>query len=291
MTSGTLETRAAQVGALIDRLDETVRGGRLKLPVLPDIATRVREAVAAPHSNAFGLAQIVSSDVSLAARLIKIANSASYAGLSQIKDLHRAIARLGSAMVVAIATGAAGKESFRSKDTGFNEMLASAWKRSLLAAATCRALAPSGGIDREEAFLAGLLHAVGEPVLLDATLDLVNGGMPRPVNDVLSRALEVLGPRAGSVLLASWHVPASVSGAVCHQHDVAGAAPELARAAAVVRIASLFARLRLACTPPTETAAALVADPACAVLGLNATLLDAALEQATDEYEELARIL
>ena len=64
-----------------EMLDD-IKSGRLKLPILPEVAIRVREAVNDEGSSAGKVAKIVSSDAALASRLLQVANSPLFRGAS-----------------------------------------------------------------------------------------------------------------------------------------------------------------------------------------------------------------
>ncbi len=273
------------VCALAERLESAMNTGLLRLPVLPEVALKVREAAQRPDSDAWQLAQLVATDAALAARVVRIANSANFAGLSEIRDLPRAIARLGPSMIVAVAMGAAGKDTFRSRDPEYHEMLVAAWHRSLLGATTARIAAHAAGVERDEAFLTGLMHALGEPILVDCMLDLEGAGTSRPSPALLGSVLRLLAPRAAGLLLRRWHVPDATRSAILFQGDPT-LAPEAARdAAALIGFASIAARLRLD-----------GADPSSAIDAWPPAFHDReglaeALDEAFADYQTLASIL
>ena len=73
------------------------------------------------------IARILEADPALAARVLRLANSALYAGRTEIKDLTHAIVRLGSSTVVSLVVGAAGQEVFRSDAPEAAAFLNDAW--------------------------------------------------------------------------------------------------------------------------------------------------------------------
>ena len=62
--------------ALITLLIERLNANLLVLPTLPEIAIRVRQAADDPKINLNRMADVIALDTALAARIIKIANSA-----------------------------------------------------------------------------------------------------------------------------------------------------------------------------------------------------------------------
>jgi len=67
--------------ALLTILVEKIHNDTLVLPTLPAVALKVRKAADNPDINLSAMADVVSQDPSLSARLVKIANSA-YLGRS-----------------------------------------------------------------------------------------------------------------------------------------------------------------------------------------------------------------
>lgn len=263
-------------------LVEEINAGRLTLPVMPDVATKVKQEAANPASSAKTLSQIIATDGALAARILKMANSAIYAGLSEIKNLDLAIGRLGSAMVVALVIGAAGKETFRSEDKVFNKILSHAWKRALAASAASRLLAVQLQDDAEEAFLAGLLHASGEPVLLESIRTLMLAGtVERPEDELLAQVLSEYACLAGSRLLAKWGLPESLFTAVEFQDHPDDAPAAYARNAWMVSLSAAFGRGE----------SGLSKHPAIKQLGIEADTLEEILAQAHLDAREIAHSL
>jgi len=271
-------------------LEEEIRAGRLTLPVMPDVALRAREAAASATSSAKDLAEILEADPALAARILKMANSAMYAGLSEIRDLSHAIVRLGAAMVVAVVVGAAGKEVFRTKDPAFRELLRESWEASVHAAAVARLLADRASMPREEGMLAGLLHASGDPILVQLIEDLVaQGRIERPSVDTVREVLGLLAPRAAVRLLSKWGLPEVIVRAIEYQ-QAPGAAPEpFQKAAALVTLSALAGRGSVAGEPVEELARQVGGHPAAGLLLLDEEVARELLDRAREEGREIAR--
>ncbi len=271
-------------------LEEEIEAGRLTLPVMPDVALRAREAAASATTSAKDLAQVLEADPALAARILKMANSAMYAGLSEIRDLSHAIVRLGAAMVVAVVVGAAGKEVFRTKEPSFRALLRESWEASVHAAAVARLLADRAGLPREEGLLAGLLHASGDPILVQLIEDLAaQGRIGRPPVETVRELLRLLAPRAAVRLLSKWGLPEAIVRAIEYQ-QAPGAAPEpFRKAAALVTLAALTGHGSVAGEPADELAHTLGSHPAAGLLLLDEEVALDLLERAREEGREIAR--
>ncbi len=282
-----VETQGLSVEKLRELFEETIRDGRLKLPVLPDLGTRVREAATQASSNANDLAAIIEVDPGLAARILKMANSAMYAGLSEIRSLPQAIGRLGAGMVVAVVIGSAGKEIFKTECSDFRLAMLKAWRRSVFGAATAQLLGSRIDLSPEEGFIAGLLHTVGEPILLDAALQFQAGGKTGPISIALfTESAKPLMPTAGAALLEKWNLPRVMVEAVRHQH-APDAAPEDARSsAAMIHLTDRIAS-SLAVAGRLEEISAIAASPAALALRLD----EAQIETLAAEALEAGRIV
>lgn len=233
---------ASDLSALASMLDKRIVAGQLRLPILPDVAVRVREEAGKPTSRADDLARIIELDPALAARILKMANSAMYAGRAEIRNLAQAIGRLGAGMVVAIVMGSVGKEMFKTDRPDFQKLLHTGWERSIVAGAVGRRLAPRAGIAAEEGFLAGLMHRIGVPILLDAAIALARQGkVPLPSVSDFCDVADPLHPRAGRTLLAKWGLPAAMTEAVGYQREPQAAGEEFRTVAALVGIGAAVA--------------------------------------------------
>ena len=80
----------------LDHVQKELDANRLILPTLPDIAIKVRNAVSKGEASAGQLADMITTDAALSARLIQVANSPLYRGAVEINNIQMAVARLGN---------------------------------------------------------------------------------------------------------------------------------------------------------------------------------------------------
>lgn len=110
------------------------------------------------------IAEIVSHDLAMAGRLLRVANSAFFAHSGQIKDIHQAIFFLGLNRVRTIITGMSVLNMF-SSSAAFQ--IAGLWMHSYEVAYLSGILSEKVAITQpQESFLAGLMHDIGRLVLL-----------------------------------------------------------------------------------------------------------------------------
>lgn len=181
------------------------------LPVLMD-------AIADRRSTATTVATVVSHDPGLAARVLALANSSQFGLARRVTELSQAITLVGTGVVqtLAIANAAA------SVDT--SGIIADAHEHAVRVAIAARLLAPAAGVQPDDAFAAGLLHDVGELLLLQdrpteySTLQATFGGHGGQLR-AEKLAFGTDHALVGAEHLLDWRVPDVIADAVADHHD------------------------------------------------------------------------
>jgi HD-like signal output (HDOD) protein len=163
-----MQQKAGEEGhALLFEFEQELKAGRFELPSLPEVAFRIRDLLANQDCNMSDVAKMVNTDPAIAAKLVKVANSALYRGVSPCDDTLAAISRLGLITTKQLITSFAVLSLFESKSHIFKDHMRSLWKQSVNVAAYSYVLAKQlPAFNPEEALLAGLIHAIGEIVVL-----------------------------------------------------------------------------------------------------------------------------
>jgi putative nucleotidyltransferase with HDIG domain len=136
-----------------------------EVPTLPAVAIRVSEIAGDENRFSFSnVSKIIEMDPSLAARILKFANSPLYARGEDITTLQRATSFLGANMIRNLALSAAVFNIFGSDKGEVNGFsVPDFWRHSTASALVARTLALRLHFrDPDEAFLAGLLHDIGK---------------------------------------------------------------------------------------------------------------------------------
>jgi HD-like signal output (HDOD) protein len=145
---------------------------KIDLPSFPDVAIRVRRALGDEKTTIDQIVRIVGSEPALAARLLKMSNSAALNRSGrQVLELRTAIARMGYNMVRSAAISFAMAQIRASSGLkGLEKPLEELWRVSTYVAAFCYVLGKNHtSRNPDEAFLAGLLHGVGRLYILTRT--------------------------------------------------------------------------------------------------------------------------
>jgi putative nucleotidyltransferase with HDIG domain len=130
------------------------------LPTLPDIVQRVSQIADNPDSSAADLAEAISTDGSISAKLLRLANSPAFGFSRQISQVKDAVTLLGFTETKTLVTSVA-ILGFLADDVDLD--FRAYWNHSFTCATLSRLIAKrlkTGGV--ETAFVAGLLHDVGK---------------------------------------------------------------------------------------------------------------------------------
>jgi len=196
--------------------------GELRLPVIPDTACRVMSACQDSRSDLRDLERLVTHDQSLAAHVLRVANSVAYAPKATIVSLRQAIGRLGLSTVSDIALALALKQRVFSVP-GHEERTKELWRHSAAAAGYARSVAQLLQRNIESAFLSGLLHDVGMPIVMQAASDIAREHGTTLAPEVMEAAMDRYHAAYGLRLAERWRLGPWVGVAILHHHDPSGA--------------------------------------------------------------------
>ena len=193
----------AKAEQFFEQLKSAVQSDQLVLPTLPEVALKIREAVESENSSAQQVAEILTQDASLSARLIQVSNSPLYRSRTPLEDLQMAVTRLGIRMVKDLVVSLAMKQIYQATSDVLDDHFRRTWNTSVEVASICRMLATTvPGMNPEQALLAGLIHNIGAlPILVMAEDDdeLFND------SEALGQVIDELQGRVGELILQTWN--------------------------------------------------------------------------------------
>src|SRR5258706_6798388 len=155
--------------AFVELLAKELSAGRIDLPGFPDVAIRVRKALQDEDVSAEAVTRIVGAQPTLAAKLLKLANSAAInSSGKKIADLRLAIARIGFNLGRSSAISfSMGQMAHSEKLRSLREPLRALWQRSALVAALANVVARRlTRVNPDAAALTGILHGLGKMYIL-----------------------------------------------------------------------------------------------------------------------------
>lgn len=202
-------------------------------PTPPAVAMQVIALAQDPDIDLARVADTVSGDPAIAAKVMRIANSAMYARRRQSTNLRQALIVLGLNATLTLALSFTLVSTLRRDSTrGFD--FEAYWKRAIMAATWGKLLASEfGRRDAEEVFLAALLQDIGMLAIDKIAPDTYAGISPfqiehNRVSQHEKTCIETDHRSVGAWLLKSWNMPAALLRGVQHSHDpsAGGVEPE-----------------------------------------------------------------
>jgi putative nucleotidyltransferase with HDIG domain len=199
----------------------------IKLTTLPAVFKRINETIMNPSSSSREIADLISNDTGLSARLLKLVNSVFYSYPAQIDSLSQAVSIVGTNQLSVLAFGIDVVEQFKHITRPGIDM-ESFWRHSIACGVLARMIASTRNIQNtERLFVAGILHDIGRLIVYHYT--------PHYAAEILEKALETGEPlrhveeeylggdhsQIGAQLLQIWKLPQSLENAVRHHHNPA----------------------------------------------------------------------
>jgi HD-like signal output (HDOD) protein len=250
-------------------------------------AHRILAALCDPALGSREIADLILREPGLAARVLKVSNSAFYGRSREISTLDRALVVLGLDAVRGITAAACLDRSIASRTQVGAMDLKALVNHCVASAFAAEQLAKlSGRGSPAECFMAALLHDFGVPV--QSRLDpegiaaLITALREQP--DAEGRALEdslvkVSHGRCAQVIFDSWQLPRSITLAALY-HDDPSAAPGPARELTTLVHLGIQLSIEAGFTYPTEPQQFRVARaPLLQSLGIDAEALQPILEK------------
>ena len=200
---------------------------KLVLPPMPSVAVKCLEVIQKSDFSMNKIADLMETDPILAARVMRTVNSAGMATKAPATNLQAAVTRLGQKNLRTVLLEASVGTVFESRDRRIAEAAKAIWQHSVAVALLARDIGILLGIgDPEDAYLGGLLHDVGKPVLAILMLEAekqVTSRTTKPWigSDEWMKCLQRSHRGVGVALSKRWQLPESVINAIeqCSDYD------------------------------------------------------------------------
>ncbi len=204
---------------------EEILKRNIKIPVCPTVFLSLVEALNNAKQQNDKLVDMLSSDASLTAQILKSANSAFYGSVRTVRSVDDAIVRLGYTEIWSIAAACKGKEMFKATTPQMEQFFAEQWDHSLKTGIFARTLARRLNPRFADLFFtAGILHDIGKLLLAQAGkdyLELCNKGQLFG-EELVKREQQIYGTQhasLGAELLRFWKIPDLVVKPIAAHHD------------------------------------------------------------------------
>lgn len=141
-------------------------------PLIPAVG-KVFEIANDPHSTVEDMDKVISMDMVISAKLLKLVNSAYYGLQDKITTTNRAIIHLGMNTIKNLVMTVAVMKNLSENFAGTSISLEDYWQHSLACSVACRILAKKSGMGAhtvDDITLSGLLHDIGKMALMKASI-------------------------------------------------------------------------------------------------------------------------
>jgi putative nucleotidyltransferase with HDIG domain len=219
-----------------------------EIPALPDVAIKMMKMTDDPSVSARALGELISTDIALTTRVLKIANSAYY-GLSRgVSTVNEAVLVLGMKALRSLALAAAAYDTLKKEIRGYSLPAGELWRHSLSCAMAAQVIAKrTRAVRSEEAFVAGLLHDVGKVILhsyVEPQFQAIWAIVELDQIPFHAAEKQVLGfdhAEVGAKIGEKWNLPVALCTAIAGHHllERGEEAPDLTAVVHVANIVSL----------------------------------------------------
>ena len=202
MSQGQVNVAVDDVGAEFSR---ELEARTLEVPLLPNVASEVLSSTLDDKGNAARLAELIQQDQGLASHLLRVVNSPVFRGSAEIVALQQAIARLGMERIREIALTVSLKGTLFSPGS-FEHLVADSWMHGLRTGLWAKEVARAARKNVEIAYLCGLLHNVGAPLVVNRVSQLSDGLTEAQVISLVDEYAAA----TGLMLVEEWRLPSAV---------------------------------------------------------------------------------
>jgi len=214
-----------------------------ELPLLPASVTQLMSLSISDDRYIEKVKELAEQDPTFTTRLIRLANSAANAPISQITSISHAVSRIGTRQIKGLITSFAIAKIF----VPSNESERNLWVHSIQVAVASQAIARMAtrlNINQEEAYLCGLLHDIGRFILFnefpDGPVSIDEKDWHSP-DELIKVEYEITGidhAKLGGYAAKRWGLPREIVNVVAnhHTHDYLTVTQEDKREALMIQV-------------------------------------------------------
>ena len=190
-----------------------------EIPAMPNVVMQAINLVKNPNASIKDLANIISYDQSLSAKVLTLVNSAYYGFSQQITSINRALALIGMVKAKNLIITIAMRPMFtRQSDKEL-------WKHSIRVAVGCEYFAKHKNLlNSDESFVLGFMHDVGkmifnlkDPQFYDRTREIIEAG--EKSIDIETKEFGCNHTQVGIILAKKWQLPVIISNVMKYHHS------------------------------------------------------------------------
>ncbi len=184
----------------------------VEMPPCPEVVATLMKKLSQPDIDIDKIVPLLESDASLAAQILRVANSALYGLPGKVTSILKAVSLLGLTEIRNIAVGYAMTKTVKDPGKeGFH--IGQYWSDSIFRAIFSKKTAEYLGVESDEAFSAALLQDIAIPMLMDKWFhlykDVFNTWLEngKRLHEVENEILSWNHAQAGAWVSKSWQLP------------------------------------------------------------------------------------
>lgn len=198
-----------------------------ELPPMPQIVFKAHEIMDNPNSSTKQVAELIETDQAIAAKVLKMANSAYYGMSGKVSSIQQASVVLGYKALGELITLAGSSSLLGDRLYGYDMDSGTLWQHSMMVAFGSKIIAQRTiPLLENDAFSAGLIHDIGKLVLDRPVLNrrsLFDEFLSSGDKTFLSAENRILGfdhAEIGYEMCQYWQIPETLANAIRYHHNV-----------------------------------------------------------------------
>jgi putative nucleotidyltransferase with HDIG domain len=262
------------------------------IPTLSIVLDKIARLLQNPQTSAEEIGKAITTDQALASKVLRLVNSAFYGFPGKTSTITHAVVILGFSTVKNIVLTASIFDAFTKKKSDVSDFnIENFWLHSIGCGAASQAIAKHIGYkEKEECFIAGLIHDIGKIILCyyfpEEFKAVISHARNKGVLFIESER-EVIGithDEIGAIITRRWNLPKNLLSVVQHHHCPA---PEqdFYSITSIVHCADIFTRAMEIGNGGDEVIP-LISETAWKNLGFEHISLESLLESIDDEFDK-----
>jgi HD-like signal output (HDOD) protein len=237
--------------AMSKALRQRIEAIRTYLPPIPGIFAELAQLFHDQNVNLGTLGRVIGKDPAMSVNVLRIANSAFYGLPNKVRTIEHAVTMLGLREITSICMACETARVLKPAPGEQTVDLHAFWLHSVATAVLARIFSSQFRVEpRDQAYLAGLLHDIGQLILDRFLHDLYKQVVQLTYDEnipMIEAEIRVLGESHGTIggwLMEKWQLPPLFSEVASCHHAVGKASTENRLIVATVSLADQVARLK-----------------------------------------------
>lgn len=220
------------------------------IPTLPEVYCKVSDMLENPKVSASAVAEVISRDPSLTAKLLKMVNSAFYGLPQQVSTLTHALVLMGFSTVKSLILTMGLTDIFKpSRNENFSR--ADFWAHCFGTGMMAKSIALRLRLNNvEEIFIQGLLHDIGKIIIDKYASNKFDEIIEYTENNdclIVESEEKILGfthAEVGAITAKAWNLPENICNSI-HYHHQPLSDENSSKESAVIHLADILCRAKI----------------------------------------------